>query len=443
MRWRVLLSERKKAMVSITLIRENPEVVKQAAIDKGMTADIDRLLSLDASLREMAVKIDVLRAERNRLSKFIPTSNDNDEKASMTEESRLIKNELSGYEAKSRELRTEFDNLMLHVPSVPAPEVPVGQGEDDNVELRKVGQVRKFDFPIRDHVELCELHDMLDMQRGSKVAGSRSYYLKNDAVFLEMAVCRFVLDFISSRGFVPMSVPQIVKERAMVGTGYFPIGYDQAYELPGDDLFLIGTSEVSLVSYHGDEVLKQPELPLRYAGISSCFRREAGTYGKDTRGLYRVHQFQKVEQVVFCEADDKIAEALHYELLANAEAILQALELPYRVCLACTGEIGIGQTRKHELETWMPSRNAYCETHSCSTLNDFQSRRLGIRYRDRVGEMKYVFTLNNTAIASPRILIPLLENHQNADGSVYIPQALRLYLGGRERIGYTAINFET
>ena len=420
-------------MVSINFIRKNPAIIKQAVIDKNMAVDIDRLLAVDKSLRENTAKIDGLRAERNRLSKLIPNCT-NDERESLTDQVRLIKNDLSAYETKEHDLRTEFDDLMLLVPSVPDPEVPVGKNEDDNVELRRENQPPVFNFPMRDHIELCEIHNMLDMQRGSKVAGSRSYYLKNDAVFLEMAVCRFTLDLLASQGFTPMSVPQLVKAKAMQGTGYFPIGYDQAYKLPEDDLFLVGTSEVSLVSYHEDEVMQMSEFPIKYAGISPSYRREAGTYGRDTRGLYRVHQFQKVEQVVFCEADNEKAEILHYELLKNAEKVLQALELPYRVCLACTGEIGIGQTRKHEIETWMPSREAYCETHSCSTLNDFQSRRLNIRYRDANGDMKYVFTLNNTGIASPRILIPLLENHQNADGSIAIPKALRPYMRGRECI---------
>ncbi len=220
----------------------------------------------------------------------------------------------------------------------------------------------------------------------------------------------------------------------MQGTGYFPIGYDQAYKLPEDELFLIGTSEVALVSYHQNEILTLDELPKRYAGYSTCFRREAGTYGKDTRGLYRVHQFQKVEQVIICRADDNEAERMHYEILNNTEEILQALELPYRVALACTGEIGIGQVRKHEVETWMPSRNNYCETHSCSTLNDFQARRSNIKYRDQDGSLRYVYTLNNTGIASPRILIPLLEINQNEDGSVNIPMALRPYMNNMEKI---------
>ena len=421
-------------MVDITFIRENTNVIKKASADKLIPVDIDRLLALDSSLRELTTKIDALRAERNRISKLIQTCSDAKEKESFAEKVRLLKSELSEFETSARDIRIEFDDFMLRVPSVPAPEVPIGKGEDDNVEIRRVGQIRDFGFPYRDHVELCEIHNMLDVPRGVKVAGSRSYFLKNKAVFLEMAICRFVMDFLSTRGFTPMIVPQLVKEKAMQGTGYFPIGYDQAYSITEDELFLIGTSEVSLVSYHQDEIIPLADLPLRYAGVSSCYRREAGTYGKDTKGLYRVHQFQKVEQVVFCEADYEKAEALHYEILGNTEAILQALELPYRVCLACTGEIGIGQIIKHEVETWMPSREAYCETHSCSTLGDFQARRSGIRYRDTNGDMRYVFTLNNTGIATPRIFIPLLENHQNSDGSITIPKALRPYMNGVEVI---------
>jgi seryl-tRNA synthetase len=220
----------------------------------------------------------------------------------------------------------------------------------------------------------------------------------------------------------------------MVGTGFFPLGREEAYAITADELFLIGTSEVPLVSMHCDETLDLDRLPLKYAGISPCFRREAGAHGKDTRGLYRVHQFTKVEQVVFCEPDEGVAEKHHYELLGNAEAILAKLEIPYRVALACTGEIGIGQTRKHEIESWMPGRSAYSETHSCSTMGDFQSRRSKIRLRLPDGSLGYPYTLNNTAIASPRILIPLLENHQNADGSVTLPAALRPYMHGREKL---------
>jgi len=422
-------------MLNINFIRENPDIVKKASLDKLMPVDLDRLLELDESLRKLIAANESLRTERNHISKNIPKCSDIAEKEKLSARVREIKNELAQLESSEHNLRSEFDDLMLRVPSVPAPEVPFGKGEEDNVELRQVGQIKNFDFPFLDHVTICEKYDMIDFPRGVKVSGSRSYFLKNESVLLEMAVCRFALDFLVSKGFTPFSVPQLVKEKAMRGTGYFPIGYDQAYKLPEDELYLIGTSEVPLVSYHQDDILDLSVLPLRYAGFSSCYRREAGTYGKDTRGLYRVHQFQKVEQVIFCEADEKKAEELHYEILSNTEAILQALELPYRVCLACTGEIGIGQIRKHEIETWMPSRNAYCETHSCSSLGDFQSRRSNIRYRNSNDKMQYVFTLNNTGIASPRILIPLLENHQNADGTVTIPKNLRPYMGNREKIG--------
>jgi seryl-tRNA synthetase len=411
-------------MLDIAFIRQNLDIVKKAAEDKRMPVDISRLLDLDAELRDSGRKADALRAERNKLSKEIPSLKGGERNA-LVERVRQLKDDLAALDTTG--IQAEFDDLMLRVPSVPAPEVPAGAAEEDNIEVRRIGDIRLFDFTPRDHVELCEMHGLADVQRGGKVSGSRFYYLKNEAVLLEMALCRFVMDTLHKRGFTPMIVPQLVREAAMRGTGYFPIGYDQAYKMPEDDLYLIGTSEVPLVSYHQDEILPLSSLPLRYAGYSTCYRREAGTYGKDTRGLYRVHQFQKVEQVVICEADDKKAEALHYEILSNAEAVMQALELPYRVCLACTGEIGIGQVRKHEIETWMPSREAYCETHSCSTMGDFQSRRSGIRYRTADGEIKYAFTLNNTAVASPRILIPLLETYQNKDGSISIPRALHSY----------------
>ncbi|MCL2096024.1 MAG: serine--tRNA ligase [Oscillospiraceae bacterium] len=421
-------------MLDINFIRENPEIIKKASQDKNMPVDVDSLLRLDFNLRELIKETDSIRAERNNLSKIIPAEKDPAEKEKLAGRVKELKNRLAELESLMRAVKEEFDNLMLRVPSVPSPGVPVGKGEEDNIEIKRVGEIRDFGFEILDHVALCEAHDMLDTQRGAKVAGSRSYFLKNNAVLLELAINRFVIDFLNSRGFTPMSVPHLVKENAMKGTGYFPIGYDQAYKIPEDGLYLIGTSEVSLVSYHQDEILNLADLPIKYAGISSCYRREAGTYGKDTRGLYRVHQFNKVEQVIFCEADDAKAEELHYEILGNAEAILQALNLPYRVCLACTGEIGIGQTRKHEVETWMPSRGAYCETHSCSTLGDFQARRSNIRYRTSDGLLKFAFTLNNTAIASPRILIPLLENCQNPDKTITIPEVLRPYMNGREKI---------
>lgn len=420
-------------MLDINFIRNHADVVKKAVADKLMNADIDRLLELDAGIRDAISAAEALRAERNGLSKQVQQLAGS-EKAAAVERVRAIKEELSVLEAGLAQAKSEYDAIMLTVPSVPAPEVPIGRGEEDNIELRRWGEPPGFGFAPKDHMELAEGLDIVDVPRAVKISGSRSYFLKNEGVLLEMAICRFVVDRLVSKGFTPMSVPLMVREGAMQGTGYFPIGYDQAYKLPEDELFLIGTSEVALVSYHQNEILRLDELPKKYAGYSTCFRREAGTYGRDTRGLYRVHQFQKVEQVIICRNDDAEAEKLHYEILGNTEEILQALELPYRVALACTGEIGIGQVRKHEVETWMPSRNNYCETHSCSTLNDFQARRSNIRYRDADGALKYAYTLNNTGIASPRILIPLLETYQNEDGSVTVPEALRPYMNGLEKI---------
>ncbi len=421
-------------MLDINYIRTNPEIVKKAAADKLINTDVDRLLDMDVRIRNLTVVADKLRSERNNISKQTQMLAA-EEKIAAIGRVREIKEELALIEGSLSQAKDEFDRIMLTVPSVPMPDVPLGKGEEDNVEIRRWGVKPDFGFAPKDHIELAESLEIVDIPRAVKFAGSRSYFLKNEGVLLEMAICRFVIDMLTARGFTPMTVPLMVRESAMQGTGYFPLGREQAYKLPEDDLFLIGTSEVSLVSYHQNEILEAEELPKKYAGYSTCFRREAGTYGKDTRGLYRVHQFQKVEQVIICRNDDAEAEKLHYEILNNTEDILKALKLPYRVALACTGEIGIGQVRKHEVETWMPSRGAYCETHSCSTLNDFQARRSNIRYRDKDGSLKYVYTLNNTGIASPRILIPLLENCQNADGSVTIPEVLRPYMNGRERIG--------
>jgi len=420
-------------MLDINYIRNNADIVKKASIDKLMEVDIDKLLELDTKIKESSKTIESLRTERNSLSKMVPKLN-GDEKIEAINRVKYIKEELTKLEESNLIVKEEFDSIMLTVPSVPAPEVPIGKGEEDNVEIRKWGIKPIFNFEPKDHVELAENLDLIDTKRAVKFAGSRSYILKNEGALLEMAICKYVMDKLSSRGFTPMVVPVMVRENAMQGTGYFPIGYDQAYKIPEDNLFLVGTSEVSLVSYHQDEILTIDELPKKYAGYSTCFRREAGTYGKDTRGLYRVHQFQKVEQVILCRNDDKEAENLHYEILSNTESILQDLELHYRVALACTGEIGIGQIRKHEVETWMPSRNNFCETHSCSTLSDFQARRSNIRYRDEEGNVKFVYTLNNTGIASPRILIPILETYQNEDGSVTIPKVLRPYMCGKDII---------
>jgi len=406
-------------MLDIAFIRQNIDLVRAAIQNKRIALNLDELLEADKVRRDAVLKIDVARARKNAVASQISKAS-KEERPKLIEEGKAVKTEIEELEPKLAEANAKFDDLMLRVPSIPRPEVPIGKGEEDNVEIRKVGTPRVFDFTPKDHVELMTLHKMVSWDGPRKYSGGRAYALIGAGALLELAVTRLAIDLLVKRGLTMVIPPVMVLERAMQGTGYFPLGREQAYAIPEDELFLVGTSEVPLVSLHADETI----------GISPCFRREAGAHGKDTRGLYRVHQFTKVEQVVFCMPDEAVAEKEHYSLLSNAEAVLAALEIPYRVALACTGEIGLGQTRKHEVESWMPGRTAYSETHSCSTLGDFQTRRSNIRLRMPDGSLGYPYTLNNTAIASPRILIPLLENHQNADGSITLPKALVPYMNG-------------
>ncbi len=424
---------RASAMLDIQYIRQNADAVRAAIRNKGFDLDLDALLSTDKERRESTATLEQKRARRNELSAQIPKAS-KEERPKLVDEAKQVRTDIEQLEPRLAEVQRRYQELMLRVPSVPRPEVPVGKGEEDNVEIRKVGTPRKFDFQPKDHVELMTGLGFVEWDGPRKFAGGRSYALVGDGALLELAVLRLAVDTLIDRGMKLVAPPVMVKERAMTGTGFFPLGKEEAYAITADELFLIGTSEVPLVSMHCDDTIEADRLPIKYAGISPCFRREAGAHGKDTRGLYRVHQFTKVEQVVFCPPDEAVAEKHHYELLGNAEAILAKLEIPYRVALACTGEIGLGQTRKHEVESWMPGRSAYSETHSCSTLGDFQTRRSNIRVRLADGSLGYPFTLNNTAIASPRILIPLLENHQNADGSVTLPKALVPYMLGKERL---------
>jgi seryl-tRNA synthetase len=422
-------------MLDIAFIRQNADAVRAAIANKRVELDLDALLAADKERRETIAKLEQRRARKNEIAQLIPKAS-KDDRPKLIEEGKTVKAELEQLEPALTSAQRRFDDLMLRVPSLPRPEVPIGKGEEDNVEIRKVGEIRKFDFQPKDHVELMTGLGLVDWDGPRKFAGGRSYALVGMGAILELAVTRLAIDLLVARGLTMVIPPVMVKERAMTGTGFFPLGREEAYAITEDELFLVGTSEVPLVSMHCDSTLDADALPMRYAGISNCFRREAGAYGKDTKGLYRVHQFTKVEQVIFCLPDEQIAEKEHYQLLGNAEAILEKLEIPYRVAIACTGEIGLGQTRKHEVESWMPGRNdgkgAYQETHSCSTLGDFQARRSNIRLRMPDGTLSYTYTLNNTAIASPRILIPLLENHQNADGSVTLPKALVPYTNGVE-----------
>ncbi len=420
-------------MLDIQLIRENPDLIKDGIRKKRMNVDIDELLAVDEHVRKLKGEVEKLRADRNRLSKEIPNlKGAKKEKSIATVKD--IREALTRQEPELRATEQRFEELMLLVPNPPSSEVPEGESEDENVEIRRFGEPPKFDFEPKDHLALAEALDILDMPRAVKVAGARMYCLKNEGAMLEFALFKFVLDHLVSKDFQPMIVPQLVKREAMIGTGFFPLGEEDTFFVEKDNLYLIGTSEVPLVSYHMDEILSEDELPKHYCGYSTCFRREAGSYGRDTRGFYRLHQFNKVEQVSICVNDPLVSRQEHDLLLNNSEGIMRALGLPHRVALACGAEIGQGQVLKHEIETWMPSRKKYSETHSCSTLHEFQARRLKIRWRGKGGKTQFCHTLNNTAVASPRILIPILENFQNEDGSVTIPEVLRPIMQGMEKI---------
>jgi seryl-tRNA synthetase len=422
-------------VLDIKLIRQDPERVKAGAAKKRMQCDVDRILELDAEWRELGQEVDGLRSEQKQAGKRIGEAPP-EERPALAAAQKDLKERLKAAEARYGELEADIRRLMLLVPNLPADEVPDGADDSENVELRTWGTPRSFDFEVRDHVAIGEAQDWLDVVRGARIAGSRNYVLKGDLSLLEGAVMRFALDSMVERGFTPLSVPTLVRTETMIGTGYFPGGEEQAYRCDErDDLCLVGTAEVPVTALHQDEILDLDLLPLRFVAQSSCYRREAGTYGKDTRGLYRVHQFQKVEQVVIDVADPDRSLEHHHAILGNAEALLQALELPYRVVNVCGGDLGQPQVQKFDIETWMPSREGYGETHSASRFHDFQARRLNLRYRDAEGKVHFCHTLNNTVAASTRMLIALVENHQNADGTVSVPAPLRPYLGGREVLG--------
>ncbi|MBM3975921.1 MAG: serine--tRNA ligase [Planctomycetes bacterium] len=422
-------------MIDLKWLREEPELFRAGARKKRIPCDIDGLLALDARARELQRTVEELRARQNALGKQVAKAT-GDEKARVLAELSELKGALKDSEAGWEGLKKEIDAGLLRIPQPPAAEVPEGKDDTENKEIKRVGEPTRFDFEPRDHGALAEAQGWIDFERAARIAGSRNYVLIGDLALLEFALMRFALDHMVRKGFVPLSVPVLVRSQCMVGTGYFPGGEEQAYRCDErDDLVLAGTAEVPVTSFHAGETLAEADLPKRYVALSSCYRREAGTYGKDTRGLYRVHQFQKVEQVVVDVADAERSLAHHREILSNAEEVLQALEIPYRVVDVCGGDLGAGQVQKFDIESWMPSRKGWGETHSASRFHEYQARRLELRYRDAQGKVRHCHTLNNTVAASARLLICVLENHQQADGRVRVPAPLRPYLGGRERIG--------
>ena len=421
-------------MIDIKEIRENPQRFKEAGRAKHFDVDIDKLLEIDSILRTARSQLQEISTSKNRIGKSIPKLSGDQKQTALAELAELKKQEAQ-YNGQIKDLQPEFDALMQEVAQPADDDVPLGKDDTENIEIRREGAVRQFDFEPKDHVQLGMELDIIDIERGVRLAGTRNYMLKGDGALLHWAVLRFALDYMTGRGYVPMSVPLLMKDEAMRGTGYYPGAEEQTYRMEKDELNLAGTAEVPLTAYRMGEILNAEELPLKYVALSSCFRREAGAAGKDTYGLYRIHQFDKVEQVIICENDAERSRAFHDEILANSEAVMKALGLPYRVVNVCSGDLGRGQAKKFDIEAWMPSRKNYCETHSASKFYDFQARRLNLRYKDAATKKNlFCHTLNNTVIASPRILIPLLELYQNADGSVTVPDVLRPYMAGKEKI---------
>jgi seryl-tRNA synthetase len=412
-------------MIDINLVRENPDAVRAALARRGIEPNVDELLELDKRRRELQTKLNALQNEQRVQGKEVAGLK-GDEKTKRLGELKQLSEEIKAQAAEHDELGAGLKRLLLETPNLPHDSVPDGAGDDNNETVREVGSPPTFDFEPRDHLDIGEKLGVVDVERAAKVSGSRFAYLLGQAVVLELALVRFAVDRLSAAGFTPAIPPVLVRREAMENTGFLPTDEAQIYKLADDDLYLVGTSEVSLAAMHQDEILDVDALPLRYAGISTCFRRESGTYGKDTRGIFRVHQFDKVEMFSFTQPENSWDE--HELLLARQEEIFQALEIPYRVVNICAGELGASAAKKYDLEAWMPGQGAYREVTSCSNCTDYQARRLGARIKTE-GGTRLVHTLNGTAIAVGRAIIAVVENHQRADGTVAIPDALRPYTG--------------
>ena len=419
-------------MLDRRFIRDNPEAVKAAVRVKGIDLDVDELLSLDRSSRELQRELDEAQTRRKAFAKEFAKA-DEETRAKLKAEHEEQDQHLRSVRDQLAKVNDDLQALLLRTPTIPWTGAPVG-GESANATIKVWGERPVFDFEPKDHVELLENRGWAEFARARKVAGERAYALKGDMVLLERAMLSYALDHLISTGSTVISVPAMVREEALVGTGQFPMHREETYTLPADDLYLAGTAEVALVGLHSGEILDAKALPIRYAGISPCFRREAGSAGRDVRGLLRVHQFEKVEQFVICAADDAESDRWHAELLGAAEHLLQGLELHYEVLEIATGDMGAGKYRMNDINTWFPSLGAFRETHSCSSLHDWQARRASVRYRDTDGTVKFAFTLNNTAIATPRLLAAVVENYQTADQKVRVPQVLQPYLGGRTEL---------
>ena len=415
-------------MLDIKFIRENLDIVKMAATKKHINVDLDRLIEIDDKRREVMSAMEVKKAEQNKVSADIAQTQDETVRGQLIKEMQILKEEIQKEEEALKPILEEWKTIMLQVPQVPDMTVPDGDSDEDNVEHKVWGEQTKFDFEPKDHTEIMTNLGMVDFERGTKVHGFRGYYLLGDGALLSWAIWNYAQDFFLKKGFTPILPPTIVRKENLYGTGHLPNDAEDVYNTQDED-YLIGTSEVSVMGYYADEVLDKKEFPIKFLGFSPCYRREAGSHGKDVKGLIRVHEFYKLEQVILCEASHEESVKWHEEINRNTEEFIESLGIPYHTVLNCGGDIGQGQVKKYDVELWVPGEEKYREISSASYFHDFQTRRFNIRYKDEAGKMRYAHSLNCTAIPTPRILVSLVENFQQADGSVRVPEPLQKYLG--------------
>jgi seryl-tRNA synthetase len=419
-------------MLDIKFIRENSDLIRSASAKKRLSFNVDDLIASDAKRLEILKVVEDLRSQQNVASDAI-TKATAEERNGLIDSMRRVKEDLKAKEEELEEIMKTWRTLMLAVPNIPDMSVPDGTSDADNVEIKKSGTIPEFSFEPLDHIALMEGSDMVDFERGTKTSGFRGYFLKNDGAMLELAIWQYAMQRWQGKGFSPMLVPSLVRREALLGTGYLPQGEDDLYK-DGND-YLAGTGEVAAMYYHSDEILEASALPLKYVVWSPCFRKEAGSHGKDVKGLVRVHEFYKCEQVVLCEASHETSVTLHEEITRNAETMMEELGLAYHTVVNCGGDLGLGQVKKYDIEAWMPSQQKYRETHSASYFHDFQTRRLNIRYKDVEGKIRYAHSMNNTAAATPRLVTAIIENYQQADGTIKVPEVLVPFMNGKTIIG--------
>lgn len=420
-------------MLDIKFIRENKEIVQEGAKKKLIDVDIEKLVKLDDERLKELKEIEDLRSEVNKVSNDIATEKDSIKRMQLIEEMRAVKEDIKEKEEKFKKTTEEWQKIMLQVPNVPDMSVPEGKGEEDNKEMLTWGEKPKFDFTPKDHLELMLKLNMVDFERGVKVHGFRGYFLQNDGAELSWAIWNYAREFFGKKNFKTFIAPSIVHKQNLFGTGHLPGGAEDIYQTQDGD-YLAGTAEVPMMGYHSNEIIPKEELPKRYLAFSPCFRREAGAHGKDVKGIIRVQEFFKLEQLILCEASHEESVKLHEEINRNYEEFLESLAIPYRRLAICTGDLKAAHVKSYDTEAWLPSQNQYRELSSASYYHDFQTRRFGIRYKDQEGKLRFAHSLNSTAVATPRILAAIVENFQQADGSVKIPEVLRKYMGNKEFI---------